>query len=113
MIIRIYIDMFKFERHRIDKIPQDRIIAELLKVAEANQYCEFRQKDFEALANISRHPVITTFGSWPAALQKLRELLRLQGKELKPRSRVRISDVDLFHRNATDLVIIWPSPFAL
>jgi len=88
--------MFKFERHRIDKIPRDRIIDELLKVAEANQYCEFRQKDFEALANISRHPVISTFGSWPAALQELRELLRSQGKNLKPRSRARISDADLF-----------------
>ena len=89
-------DQFKFDRYRIDKIPRDRIIAELLKVAEANQYCEFRQKDFEALANISRHPVIAMFGSWPAALNELRELLRSQGKDLKPRSRDRISDDALF-----------------
>jgi hypothetical protein len=97
--------MFKFERNRIDKIPRDRVIAELLKVAEAKQYCEFRQKDFEALANISRHPVIATFGSWPAALHELRELLRSHGKDLKPRSRSRISDADLF----SEMRRIWSS----
>jgi hypothetical protein len=88
--------MFRFERHRIDKILRERVIAQLLKVAEATQYHEFRQKDFEALADISRHPVIATFGSWPAALHELREILRLQGKDLKPRSRARIPDADLF-----------------
>jgi hypothetical protein len=97
--------MFKFDRHRIDKIPRDRVIAELLKVAEVSQYFEFRQKDFEALANISRHPVIATFGSWPAALQELRELLRLQGKDLKTRSRDRISNVNLF----SEMRRIWSS----
>jgi hypothetical protein len=97
--------MFKFDRHRIDKIHRDRVIAELLKVAEANQYFEFQLKDFEALANISKHPVIATFGSWPAALQELRELLRLQGKDLKTRSRDRISNVNLF----SEMRRIWSS----
>ena len=44
---------FEFGRHQISKIPREKIIAELEKVAKHFNYIDFKQDDFDKIADIS------------------------------------------------------------
>lgn len=54
---------FDFKRHQINKIPREKIVAELEKVAKAFRYMDFKQKDFDKLSSISNYTVYREFGS--------------------------------------------------
>lgn len=76
---------FKFEigRSQISKIPREKVIAELEKVAKHFNYIDFKQKDFDKIADISYYKVYREFGSWENALQFLVEHFKKQGIDFK------------------------------
>jgi len=78
-------DDFKFElgRHQINKISREKIIAELEKTAEHFNYMDFKQSDFNKVADISDYTVYREFGSWESALQFLAEHLKERGIDFK------------------------------
>ena len=55
---------YKFQRYRTDKIPREKILGELEKVAKLNDYTEFSVDDFNENAIISSGTVKNEFGSW-------------------------------------------------
>lgn len=71
---------FEFGRHQISKIPREKIIAELEKVAKHFNYIDFKQDDFDKIADISHFTVNREFGSWEKALQFLAN--HLKSKEI-------------------------------
>jgi hypothetical protein len=89
---------FEFERTRIDKIPQDRVLAELTRVAEAHDFVEFGKRDFNAstATGISSSTVVRTYGSWSKAMKSLRSALQESGVTLKRRTRSPYSEQRLF-----------------
>lgn len=91
---------YKFQRTRADKIPRNRIIEELEKVAQQHNYLEFSSDDFYKDASISVGTVKNEFGSWHKALSVLRERLKEKGLDLKPRQSrsciVSLTEKDLF-----------------
>ncbi len=66
---------FEFERSQISKIPREKVITELEKVAKHFNYLDFTQDDFDKVADISYYKVYREFGSWEKALQFLAEHL--------------------------------------
>ncbi len=70
---------FEFGRHQISKIPREKIIAELEKVAKHFNYTDFKQDDFDKIADISYYTVNREFGSWEKALQFLADHLKSKG----------------------------------
>lgn len=87
----------EFERTRIDKIPQDRVLAELKRVAEARDFVEFGKRDFDATATgISASTVVRTYGSWSKAMKSLRSALQENGVTLKRRKRSPFTEERLF-----------------
>ena len=87
---------FNFERHRIDKFPKGKIIAELERVAQLCNYTVFGKRDFAKLANISAGPAIKTFGSWTSVIEALKKHPKTKNIELKPRKKQVYSDKQLF-----------------
>ncbi len=74
---------FEFDRHPISKIPREKVIAELEKVAKHFNYKDFKQDDFDRIANISYYKVYREFGSWGKALEFLKEYLKRKGIEFE------------------------------
>jgi hypothetical protein len=93
----------EFERHRIDKIPKDRLMQELEHVAELNGYVEFGKRDFARLGRISAGPVVNTFGTWSTAIDELRCHLQSKGKDLKQRRKFKYTEPELL----SELNRIW------
>jgi hypothetical protein len=67
---------FEFKRHQISKIPREKIIEELEKVAKHFNNTDFKQDDFNKLADISYFTVNREFGSWEKTMQFLKEHLK-------------------------------------
>jgi len=88
---------YELKRSRIDRIPRDELLDELERVAEINDYVVFGKRDFAKSSKFSAGPVVSTFGGWDKAIAVLHRRLQDKGIELKPRSRVKYSDLDLFH----------------
>ena len=72
---------YKYKRHRIDKFSKEKIMTELIRVAELFQYIEFGKRDFTKFANMSHNPVVKTFGSWSNAISALKKELKRQLKQ--------------------------------
>jgi len=71
---------FEFERPRAEGITEERILDELERVARHFDYCHFRRKDFNGLAEIHSATVERHFsGSWSAAMRALKERLGQKG----------------------------------
>lgn len=74
-------DDFKFElkRSQANKIPRNKIITELEKVAKKFDYTDFTQDQFNDMANISHYTVIREFGTWEKILKFLQKNLKKKG----------------------------------
>ena len=72
---------FEFGRHQISKIPRERVIAELEKVAKHFNYTDFKQDDFDKIADISYFTVYREFGPWGKVMEFLAGHFKNQGKE--------------------------------
>jgi len=91
---------FKFQRKRLNEIPETKILDELEKAAKHFNYIEFGRRDFDKIADISSSVIRKHFiGSWTKGLDALRKHLQQKGLDLSPRpyapNRVH-SDNDLF-----------------
>jgi hypothetical protein len=97
----------EFKRHRIDKRTRADAVVLLLLAAEHFKFREFGKRDLnEAKLGISSGGVVRACGSWSAGIEALRAALAEKGLTLVPRSRVFVSDEELFaemHRIWTDL----------
>ena len=78
---------FEFERHQISKIPRNKIIEELEKVAKHFNYTDFKQDDFSKLAEISYFTVNREFGSWEKTMEFLKNHLKQKGIDFEITSR--------------------------
>ena len=78
---------FEFGRHQISKIPREKVIDELEKVAKHFNYTDFKQDDFDKIADISYYKVYREFGSWEKALQFLADHLKRKGIDFQITSR--------------------------
>lgn len=90
---------FKFQRKRLNEIPEEKILNELEKVAKHFKYIEFGWRDFDKLADISANTAKKHFGNWKNSLAALKKYLQSKGLDLSPRPHApnRIhSDKDLF-----------------
>lgn len=88
---------FQFERHQITKIPREKILEELERVAEIFNYNEFTgEGDFSKLGRINRTTVINEFGTWKKAIVELKLRLKEKGIDLLPISKNILSDKELF-----------------
>ena len=91
---------FKFQRKRLNEIPESKILEELEKAAKHFSYIEFAWRDFDKFADISASTVKTHFGSWKNGLISLKKHLQSKGLGLSPRphapNRVH-SDKELFN----------------
>lgn len=91
---------FKFQRHRLNKMPESKILEELEKAAKHFNYIEFGRRDFGKIASISSSTVIRHYdGSWTKGLKALKKHLQQKGLDLssRPHAPNRIlSDKDLF-----------------
>lgn len=76
---------FKFQRKRLNEIPELKILEELEKVSKDFEYIEFSWRDFDKLADISASTVKKHFGSWKNGLVALRKYLQAKGLDLSPR----------------------------
>ena len=74
---------FEFGRSQISKIPREKVIAELEKVAKYFDYTDFRQEDFDKIADISYYKVYREFGSWENTLKFLVEHFKKKDIEFK------------------------------
>ncbi|MBI4039509.1 HNH endonuclease [Candidatus Daviesbacteria bacterium] len=74
---------FEFGRSQISKIPREKVIAELEKVAKHFNYTDFKQDDFDKIADISYYKVYREFGSWENALKFLVEHFKKQDIDFK------------------------------
>lgn len=83
---------FKLERTRIDKIPREKIIEELTKVAKIYNYTYFTSKEFLKSASIGHQTVFREFGTWDAAMTCLADILKQQGITLQARTKPKRKD---------------------
>ncbi len=83
---------FKFERTRIDKIPKEKIINELVKVSEIYNYTRFTSKEFLKNASIGHQTVFREFGTWNTAMNYLTNYLKQKNITLKPRAKPKRKD---------------------
>lgn len=97
---------FKFQRTRIDKIPEYKILEELEKAARHFNYVEFGRRDFARFADISDHVVMRHFGTWRKGLEALRSRLKEKGMDLslRPHAPQQIyPDKELF----SEMELVW------
>lgn len=87
---------YKFQRRRIDKMPESKILEELEKAAKHFNYIEFGHREFDEVADICESTVRKHFGTWKNAIEVLRKHLREKGLDLSPHSLNRISNKELF-----------------
>lgn len=87
---------FTFQRHRIDKIARTKLMAELLRVANARDLVEFGKREFSELASVSAASVIREFGGWSKAIDWLRSELAQQGKVLQKKHRGYFTKAEAF-----------------
>ncbi len=80
---------FKFElrKYQASKIPREKIVAELERIAKSFNYVDFRQDNFDKLSSISSYTVYREFGSWQNALVFLQNYLKDKGVDFKITSR--------------------------
>lgn len=76
---------FKFQRKRLNEMPEQRILEELEKAAKHFNYIEFAWRDFDKTAGISANTVKKHFGSWRKGLFALKQFLQTKGLDLAPR----------------------------
>jgi len=83
--------VFEFDRSRIDKIPKERIIEELRRVAELFNYRKFGWREFDEVSKLCKsYCVKRNFdGSWKKALDSI-------GIPLAEKSRRKFFDYHLF-----------------
>ncbi len=74
---------FKFQRRRLNEMPELKILEELEKAAKHFNYIEFGRRDFDKIANISSSTVRKHFdGSWTKGLKALKKCLQQKGLDL-------------------------------
>src|SRR5258708_5153679 len=96
---------YNFQRNRTDKIQRVKMVEELEKAAKVFSYIEFGWRDFDRVAEISGNTLKREFGSWKNALKALSVHLKSKRIELKPKSKISISDSHLFN----EMDEIWSS----
>jgi len=74
---------FEFGRHKISKIPREKVIAELEKVTKHFNYTDFKQDDFDKIADISYYKAYREFGSWGKVMEFLADHFKNQGIDFK------------------------------
>lgn len=74
---------FEFGRHQISKIPREKVISELEKVAKHFNYTDFKQDDFDKIADISYYKVYREFGPWKEVMEFLLNHFKKQGIDFK------------------------------
>lgn len=90
---------FNFQRRRIDKFSETKILDELEKAAKHFNYFEFSKRDFAKFSGMSVTPIQNHYGTWKKGLAALKKHLQQKGLDLSPRPYApqRIySDKDLF-----------------
>jgi len=81
---------FKFERNRSDKIPKEKIIAELQRVAKIYNFKRFGKREYDKVATVCKSNCVRKcFGSWNKALDSI-------GIPLEKKYKYQYSSVDLF-----------------
>lgn len=98
---------FKFDRTRIDKIPREKIIGELEKVAEKYQYTRFTSKDFLRDASIGHQVVFREFGTWDEAMRVLTNHLKQKNLTLKQRTKPKRKDAYTQRQLFDEMQRIW------
>ena len=90
---------FKFQRKRLNELPENILLKELEKVARHFNYIEFGWRDFDKIADISASTIKKYYGSWKKGLEILKKHLQQKGLDLAPRpyapNRI-FSDKELF-----------------
>ena len=76
---------YELRRHRLDKIPEGRILKELERAAQHFGFVEFGWRDFNGVAGINANTVKKYFGGWRNGLNALRRHLEEKGQSLTPR----------------------------
>lgn len=76
---------FKFQRQRLNFIPDEKILDELEIAAKKFNYIEFGYRDFKGVGEISAGLVKKRFGGWKKGLEALRKRLQEKGLNLSPR----------------------------
>ncbi|MEK7534295.1 MAG: HNH endonuclease [Patescibacteria group bacterium] len=98
---------FKFERTRIDKIPREKIIEELVRVAEKFEYTRYTSKDFLKNASIGHQVVFREFGTWDKAMGVLTKYLEERKIILKPRTKPKRKDAYTQKQLFDEMQRIW------
>lgn len=74
---------YKFDRQRLDKISEDKILAELERVASILNYSYFGRREFDRISTMSSNTVMRQYqGKWSYAINKLKKTLSDKGIEL-------------------------------
>lgn len=73
----------EFGRHQISRIPREKVVAELEKVAKHFNYTDFKQDDFDKIADISYYKVYREFGPWKKVMEFLAGHFKKQGIDFK------------------------------
>ena len=60
---------FKFQRKRLNEIPEAKILDELEKAAKHFNYIEFGHREFSKIAGVSGGLVKKRFGGWKKGLE--------------------------------------------
>lgn len=77
---------YKFQRKRLNEIPESKILEELEKAAKHFNYTEFGWRELSKVADISGTTVKKHFGTWRKGLEALRTHLQQKGLDLSKRS---------------------------
>lgn len=76
---------YKFQRKRLNEIPESKILEELEKAAKHFNYTEFGWRELSKVADISGTTVKKYFGTWKKELEALRKHLQEKGLDLSKR----------------------------
>ena len=76
---------FNFQRKRIDKFSESKILDELEKTAQHFNYIEFSKRNFTKFSGMSVTPIQNQYGSWKNGLAALKKHLQQKGLDLSPR----------------------------
>lgn len=98
---------FKFERSRIDKIPREKIVAELVNVAKIYNFTRFTSKEFLKSASIGHQTVFREFGTWDKAMEYLSDALKEKGIVLKQRAKPKRKDAYTKKQLFDEMQRIW------
>lgn len=98
---------FKFERTRIDKIPREKIIEELVKVAEMYKCTQFTSKEFSESASMGHQTVFREFVTWDAAMSCLVDNLKQRGIMLQQRTKPKRKDAYTQKQLFDEMQRIW------